>query len=145
MEEFVKRLLFPIVWFLFTEKTSSELKVNQNASLQTMWERSVYLLARCVCGGSKKSIYKKKKWRVLECHWILSSNLYLFGQHQALWVLCTFIVWFHMPKCKVYKARGRHLAQTCSIAPVIRLDSQTNCSGVSLELDRDHLFQRVLV
>lgn len=57
------------VWFLFTEKTSSELKVNQNASLQTMWERSVYLLARCVCGGSNKSIYKKKSdefWNVIE-------------------------------------------------------------------------------
>lgn len=34
-----------------------------------MWERSVYLLARCVCGGSNKSIYKKKSdefWNVIE-------------------------------------------------------------------------------
>lgn len=43
-----------MIWF---EKNPSELKGNQNEPLETMWEYSVHLLARCVWGVSK---YRKK-------------------------------------------------------------------------------------
>lgn len=68
---FCKLLLFPVVWFFFPHR---KLLANQSASLQIIWQRSIYLLAKCVWGSINKSKYRenvlysglmeKKTWRI---------------------------------------------------------------------------------
>lgn len=95
-DTFVNQLLFPVVRFFFPHR---KLLANQSASLQIIWQRSIYLLAKCVWGSINKSKYRenmlysglmeKKTWRIY-CKYLCLFDRYfrINGMQQAVTTVC---------------------------------------------------------